>query len=214
MTVERWVDCPRCGHRVRLTVDELASKRGFCATCDARFELGTESQLGDGPGRELVHVPTALAIAPPPGDRLVVRRAFPLEVELWSRRSRTLCAVASGATAIMLAWATWIIVIGGGLMSTPCLMFATILAVIAWEWRPRHDTLEVHPGGIEVRSGGRVTGKLAVDDKSDLSVAKHALVVTTDQATLEVGTQLQLLPDELRWLRDAVRAAARRLPET
>jgi len=37
--MERWATCPVCQRPVRLTDAELQHKRGFCARCDARFDI-------------------------------------------------------------------------------------------------------------------------------------------------------------------------------
>jgi hypothetical protein len=41
--LERWGNCPRCDRPVRLTDPELEAKRGFCARCDAEFEIAENS---------------------------------------------------------------------------------------------------------------------------------------------------------------------------
>jgi hypothetical protein len=63
MAVERTVKCPSCTRETRLTEDELTTKRGFCAACDARFELTPEMFVG-APFRA-IEVIGAKQVAPP-----------------------------------------------------------------------------------------------------------------------------------------------------
>src|SRR5262245_35675916 len=70
MPIERTAKCPQCGRPVRLTEEELMSKRGFCAVCDARFDLLPELFIGEGPMRSLV-VPQVAEIAKPTTSRIV-----------------------------------------------------------------------------------------------------------------------------------------------
>src|ERR1051325_9846618 len=65
MAVERRTNCPRCGESIRLSREELADKRGFCALCDARFDLLPEMLVGEGPLRSLEHVQAADMAKPP-----------------------------------------------------------------------------------------------------------------------------------------------------
>src|SRR5262249_2368582 len=69
MAVERRTNCPRCFASIRLTRDELANKRGFCALCDARFDLLPEMLVGDGPLRSLTMIQAA-DLAQPPTSRM------------------------------------------------------------------------------------------------------------------------------------------------
>ena len=46
--MERWSSCPQCERPVKLTDAELEAKRGFCARCDAEFEI-KQAALRDAP---------------------------------------------------------------------------------------------------------------------------------------------------------------------
>src|SRR5262249_54188605 len=78
MLIERTAACPQCGRMVHLTEPELVTKRGFCAVCDARFELVPDLFVGDGPMRSLT-VPRLGEHQPAPsrmkeiGGRFVIR---------------------------------------------------------------------------------------------------------------------------------------------
>src|SRR5215813_8370638 len=69
MPIERTAKCPQCGRPVRLTEDELVAKRGFCAVCDARFDVLPDLLVGDGPMRSLM-VPQVAALSKPPTSKL------------------------------------------------------------------------------------------------------------------------------------------------
>ena len=45
------------------------SKRGFCAVCDARFDLLTELFIGEGPMRSLI-VPQVAEMSKPPTSKM------------------------------------------------------------------------------------------------------------------------------------------------
>lgn len=65
MGIERTATCPECGRAVRLTEQELLVKRGFCAVCDARFDILPELLLGEGPLRTLEVVQVSDSAQPP-----------------------------------------------------------------------------------------------------------------------------------------------------
>ncbi len=67
--MERSIACPSCGENIRLTREELAQKRGFCALCGARFDLLPEMLIGDGPHRSIPVVPAA-DLPKPPSSRI------------------------------------------------------------------------------------------------------------------------------------------------
>src|SRR5215470_13510906 len=73
--MERLVKCPSCTREIRVTEEELLDKRGFCARCDARFDLLPEMFLGDGPNRSLEVVGAKLPDIPPSGKISVERAA-------------------------------------------------------------------------------------------------------------------------------------------
>lgn len=70
--VARIARCPHCGGEIRLTAEELADKRGFCAMCDARFDVRPEL-LDPLPYRRLARVELALTPEPPPSPTVKVR---------------------------------------------------------------------------------------------------------------------------------------------
>ena len=78
--IERQVSCPFCKSPTHLTEGELIDKRGFCAFCDARFDLVPEMFVADGPHRTVAMVASSLPALAPTGKITVARDADDLEV--------------------------------------------------------------------------------------------------------------------------------------
>lgn len=71
--MERRVSCPVCKTPTRVTEGELIDKRGFCAFCDARFDLVPEMFVAEGPHRTLAVVAASLAAVAPTSKMVVAR---------------------------------------------------------------------------------------------------------------------------------------------
>ena len=78
--VERRVSCPYCKTPTRVTEGELIDKRGFCAWCDARFDLVPEMFVADGPHRTVAMVASSLPALAPTARIAVARDAEDREV--------------------------------------------------------------------------------------------------------------------------------------
>jgi hypothetical protein len=78
--IERLVSCPFCKAPTRVTGGELIDKRGFCASCNARFDLVPEMFIADGPHRSVTMVASSLPALAPTGKMSVTREAGEREV--------------------------------------------------------------------------------------------------------------------------------------
>ena len=76
----RQVSCPFCKTPTRVTEAELIDKRGFCAFCDARFDLVPEMFVSDGPHRTTAIVASSLPALAPTDKMAVARDADDHEV--------------------------------------------------------------------------------------------------------------------------------------
>jgi hypothetical protein len=143
----RWAACPRCERPVRLTEGELEAKRGFCANCDAEFELvrGAALDLG-GPfraGESLALVPTQSTRPPRTLMRVDERGVVTLAPEKPSLREL-------GIPALMAA----IAVVGG--LWVPALFTVAIFVALAASSVVRafrRDRCAVHDGFLWTRVG-------------------------------------------------------------
>lgn len=71
--IERQVSCPYCKTPTRITRCELIDKRGYCASCDARFDLVQELFLADAPYRATSMVASSLPALAPTGKMAIAR---------------------------------------------------------------------------------------------------------------------------------------------
>jgi hypothetical protein len=95
--MERQVSCPFCKTPTRVTEGELIDKRGFCAWCDARFDLVPEMFVADGPHRTAAMIASSLPALAPTSKMAIARdtddhevitvssaRPFPLRLGLFT----------------------------------------------------------------------------------------------------------------------------------
>src|ERR1041385_8280513 len=95
--MERRVSCPFCKATTRVTEGELIDKRGFCASCDARFDLVPEIFMADGPHRTVAMVASSLPALAPTSKMSIARdtddhevitvssaRPFPIQLGLFT----------------------------------------------------------------------------------------------------------------------------------
>jgi hypothetical protein len=215
---ERRVECPQCRRETRLSEAELAAKRGFCALCDARFDLLGDMVLGGGPMREQLVPRVALALAPLPSDRVSVESLAPdAAIVLRPRRtSRDLLLFLFWAVG-MVSWALSILADGAmpGLSFALCNLVTgvSLLHQVIWR-RTYRERLTVHPGELRIERWDRLwrrgTERVALGGVVELKVCPAPetalLVASTLTPPISVGQRLGLDATDAEWLRNALTA--------
>src|SRR5688572_15748152 len=111
MATERTLPCPSCKHEIRVTTEELADKRGFCALCGTRFDITIDMIDGASPFRAAETV--ALVPASPPPSVRIERAAGRVTIRLRTSppRAKTVGLVAlSGLMLVLVFWGRFPIV--------------------------------------------------------------------------------------------------------
>lgn len=98
---DRFTECPSCRREARVTDDELAAGRSFCAACGERFAV-TEENIGDSPHRTSAMI-QADKTRPPPN--MAVREDRSIVVTERGARGRTAMNLA-GLAYIVYAFAS------------------------------------------------------------------------------------------------------------
>jgi hypothetical protein len=126
---EQWVACPGCRENIRLTEEELETARGFCAICEARFDVTADVVSGEGPFRV---AEAALALVPttPPSGRIAVRetdggseiaiRPGPMPARLVFRAASAAPALVVPIVAPMLGFSPFVVVFMGVVLIPVC----------------------------------------------------------------------------------------------
>jgi hypothetical protein len=231
--LERRVKCPQCRREIRLGEAELADKRGFCAFCDARFELLPDHFLGNGPLREVPLARAQLTVGPPPSVRL--RDESPTVLLL-----RPMRALAVNLVAGVAIWLGALALIDRLPLSSPDNIFGTLFpllwialgspvyclalwALLGWE------RVEIADGTLRVRRGlaglafstrtTRVDGTLQLNaregdghTRGGRRTIRYLSVASVPDPTIRIGNWIGLDPDDFDWLKAALaqRVAAAR----
>jgi hypothetical protein len=141
--MERWASCPGCDRSVRLTESELGGKRGFCAACDAQFEIRLgEVRDQEHPFRALAPVELA-PLSPAPQRWLIeTREGGAPGLEITARRAAGWILPMIGTLMSIVLMVSGAEVVGDVIGSVAWLLFGLGLG-----------TRALRPARLELRDG-------------------------------------------------------------
>jgi hypothetical protein len=223
MSIERRIQCPSCAREIRLTEAELADKRGFCALCDARFDILPDMLVGSGPMRALAVPRVVLNLNEPPGQSLE-RVASGADTDLVIRAPRGNAAVVGflgGLTGLIAFVSLWTAEIDVPMVFWAILATfgAGVLLGILW-CLFGEERLAVRPGGVlhsrglgPLRRETRLPGShhlrvdtLALPANSHYPLS-HRVSIRGEEGEILYGKLLGLDEQQADWVALAVRKA-------
>lgn len=127
------------------------AKRGFCAVCDARFDLLPELFIGEGPMRSLM-VPQAAELSKPPTSKMREIETGHFLVKQAGANSMT---VAFALTSVMFTFGGILMLLGRGprFFGVTMLTMAGLIGVICAWFAASSEEVRVEAGRIIVRRG-------------------------------------------------------------
>jgi hypothetical protein len=230
MAVDRRARCPSCARLIRVTEDELVEKRGFCAVCDARFDITPERLEGATPHRENALVPVRPVPPSLPSGRLVVTREANGEAQLVVRGSK-LPGLLTAPVSALLCWKLIDGLYWYGLSPMDLLLIPVVALAVGlplWSLFGR-ERLRVHAGGLTwtrellgvrlARREAAGSATLTVEHPGEVGglasgPATYLRVRADGQLALEVGHGLLLGASDAAWARGWLSAtlSSRALP--